>query len=92
LLSFVSVEVLGFIASFAGIGVVIGGIVVSQFGTPSRKVLTIVLLSGLQGLIMTSATLQPGAVTIGIAGFFYLSLEPVIISCSSVLWMAKVNL
>jgi hypothetical protein len=48
-LGFESVEVLGYISSFAGIGMLVGGVLVSIFGVPNHRVLTILFLSFIQG-------------------------------------------
>ena len=72
---------LGYVASFSGIGVVIGSIYVSNYGTPEgNRVKTMIILLAVQGAIMMSAILSPGVVVITIAGFFYLLLDPIIVS------------
>lgn len=97
MLSFTTVEVLGYVASISGLGVVFGSIYVSKYGTPEgKRVKTIIVLLAIQGknktiknaknkgFIMMSAILQPGVAIITFAGFFYLLLDPVIIGNLSI--------
>lgn len=58
-LGFESVEVLGYISSFAGIGMLVGGVLVSIFGVPNHRVLTILFLSFIQGTNLLSAHKVP---------------------------------
>ena len=89
-LSFVSSAVLGTVVSGAGIGMVLGGLLVLVWGGPRRRMPAILAFLALQGGMLVVGGLRPNALLIGLAAFVYLFCTPIISSSSHVIWQSKV--
>jgi len=86
-----TVDVLGYILSFAGIGALIGSILVSCGISPnSNRIFWIVALLIAQGSLMLCATLPAKAWIISAVGFCMLIIDPFISACDVQIWHAKV--
>jgi MFS transporter, DHA3 family, macrolide efflux protein len=89
-LSFASPSVFGALLSIAGIGMLIGSLVMSVWGGPQRRmhaVFSVMLLSGLCVLITGSS---PSILIIGIATFLAFVGDPVLNACTQVIFQEKV--
>jgi MFS transporter, DHA3 family, macrolide efflux protein len=89
-LSFTSAAVLGRVLSVAGSGMLVGSLVMSVWGGPSRRVSGILGFLLLQGAILVVGGLWPSATLIATAGFVFLFTMPIILGCSQALWQSKV--
>jgi DHA3 family macrolide efflux protein-like MFS transporter len=90
LLSFASPAVLGTVVSGAGIGMVLGGLLVMVWGGPRRRMPAILGFLALQGGMLAVGGMRPNAFLIGLAAFVYLFCTPIISSSSHVIWQSKV--
>jgi MFS family permease len=89
-LSFASAAVLGRVLSVAGLGMLAGGLVMSAWGGPARRVSGILAFLMLQGVTLVIGGLRPSAPLVAAAGFAFLFATPVILGCSQALWQSKV--
>ncbi|HWM91674.1 MAG TPA: MFS transporter [Thermoanaerobaculia bacterium] len=89
-LSFTSAQVLGQVLSVASIGFLVGGLTMSVWGGPKRRVLGIYVFQTLQGLILLLAGLEASALLIAGAGFLFFFCSSVIFGSSQAIWQSKV--
>jgi len=89
-LSFTTAPVLGSVLSVAGVGMVVGTVVMSLWGGPARRVYGIFGALMVQGVILFLGGLQPNAWLIGSAAFVFLFVHPVVMGCSQAIWQSKV--
>lgn len=89
-LSFASARMLGVVLAIASSGMLVGGIVMSVWGGPARRVPTILYTALGQGVLLLLAGLQPSATLVASAAFFFLLLFPILIGCAQAIWLAKV--
>jgi MFS family permease len=89
-LSFASAAVLGRVLSAAGVGMLVGSLLMSAWGGPARRVSGILAFLLLQGVTLVIGGLWPSALLIAAAGFVFLFAAPIILGCSQALWQAKV--
>ncbi|MEM8961635.1 MAG: MFS transporter [Acidobacteriota bacterium] len=90
ILSFASAVVLGVTLAVASSGTLVGGIVMSVWGGPKRKVATILAMMLVQGLVLLLGGLEPNAALIATVAFFFLATFPVIGSISQSIWQSKI--
>jgi MFS family permease len=91
ILSFESPAVLGWILTTAGFGMLAGGLVMSVWGGPRRRVAGILGFLLLQGLILMAGGLRANAMLIGASAFLYMLALPILNGTSQALWQAKVE-
>lgn len=89
-LSFAAPGVLGAVVSGAGTGMLLGGVLMTVWGGPRRRMPTILAFLTLQGIMLVLGGLRPHALLISAAAFVYLFCVPVIISSTHVIWQSKV--
>ncbi len=90
-LSFADAAVLGRVLSTAGIGLLLGGLVMSVWGGPKRRVLGILFFSLMQALILFLGGLRPNAVLVAIAAIVFLFNSQIIAASSQTIWQSKVE-
>ncbi len=90
ILSFASSAVLGTILSFAGIGMLLGSVLMAIWGGPQRQVFGVLGFTLVQGVILLAGGLQPNAYLIGAAAFLFLFVNPIVVGCDQVIWQRKV--
>jgi MFS family permease len=90
ILSFASPDVLGRVLTVAGCGMLVGGLVMSAWGGPRRRVAGILGFLLLQGLILPLGGLRASALLIAAGAFLYLLAMPVIVGTSQAIWQSKV--
>lgn len=92
ILSFTNEKLLGISFSIAGIGMLLGGAVMSIWGGPEKRVLT-VLGSGMAGgFFLMMAGLRESVVLVTAATFFIFMVLPVGNAASQAIWQSKVPL
>ena len=90
ILSMADATQLGFQMAIGGAGLLIGGIAMSMWGGPSRRIHGVLGFSFLAGICLAFHGLQPSFPLIVIAGFAFFMTLPVINSCNASLWQSKV--
>jgi MFS family permease len=90
-LSFASPAVLGRVLTVAGFGVLAGGLAMSAWGGPRRRVAGILGLLLLQGLVLPFGGLRASALLICAGAFVYMLALPILNGTSQALWQAKVE-
>ena len=89
-LSFTNAQVLGRILSLGAIGWLVGGILMSTWGGPKRRVYGVFAFEILLGVSIFIAGLRPSAILITVAAFSFFFSVPLIIGCSNAIWQVKV--
>ena len=89
-LSFASEEVLGLQFSAGGLGMFIGGIVMSTWGGPKQRVRGILGFMVLAGLAMALHGLAPSPVLVIVAAVPFFFTLPFIMGSDNVIWQIKV--
>lgn len=90
-LSFSSAMGLSIVMSFAGIGAISGGLLLSFLGETRRKIRAILLLVLLQGLVLFLGVLRPGIPLIAGAAFLFSFCVPVMFASSQTIWQTEVE-
>jgi MFS family permease len=91
-LAFTDIQSLGRIATAAGMGGLLGGIVTSVWGGPRRRVLGLVGFPALAGLVLLLAALPPSVPLIAGASAVFLFNFPLSSSSNQVIWQTKTPL
>ncbi len=89
-LSFADAAALGRISSIAGLGLLVGSVLISVWGGPKRKVYGIFGSMILSGLVLLLGGLRPNEVLVAVAAAIFLLTIPIINGCSAAIWQAKV--
>jgi MFS family permease len=82
--------VLGTIMSVSGIGMLIGGVTMSAWGGPKRKIYGVLLFELLIAFCLILAGLKPSLIMIGAAAFIAFFGIPLINGSSQAIWQRKV--
>jgi DHA3 family macrolide efflux protein-like MFS transporter len=90
ILSIASSEVLGSILSAAGLGMVLGGVAMTVWRGPRRRVPVILGFIVLQSAALILGGLFPHVVPIAIGAFVYVMAQPVLSTSSQTIWQSKV--
>jgi hypothetical protein len=90
ILSFASPAVLGRVLTVAGFGMLAGGLVMSMWGGPRRRVAGLLGFLLLQGVILPFGGLRASAPLIAAGAFIYLFAVPILNGTSQALWQSKV--
>jgi MFS family permease len=89
-LDMTSPDVLGYVDSIAGLGMLVGTLVMSTWGGPKRRIFGIFGAECLVGLSALLLGLRPSIPLIAVAGFGILLTLPVSNGCSQAIWQTKV--
>lgn len=89
-LGFSSPQVLGRVLSVAGSGFLVGGLAMSFWGGPKRRVTGILAFQSLQALTLLLAGLEASAPLIAGAGFVYYFCASVVNGSSQAIWQSRV--
>jgi len=89
-LSFADAEVLGSVLSVAGGGMLAGGLVMSAWGGPKRRIRGVLGGALLSGAILCLMGLRPNALLIAGAAFVFPFCTQIIVGCSQAIWQSKV--
>ena len=90
ILSFSTAKVLGTILSISGLGFLCGGLVMSAWGGPKRRVLGVLGFGGIFGVFCAITGLRPSFTVIAAGTFGMFFLLPIINGCSQAIWQSKV--
>lgn len=89
-LSFASPSVFGTLLSIAGIGMLIGSLVMSVWGGPQRRIDAVFSVMLLGGLCILIAGSSPSILVVGIAAFLFFAGTPILNACTQVIFQEKV--
>ncbi len=90
LLNFTSPATLGTVLSIAGSGTLVGGLALSVWGGPKRRIYGVLGFELLLGLFILLAGLQPSVPLVTVAALLALFCVPMILGCSQAIWQSKV--
>jgi MFS transporter, DHA3 family, macrolide efflux protein len=90
ILSFTTGAVLGTVLSLGGAGLLAGGLLMSAWGGPRRRMGGVFMFQLLGGLCLILAGLRPSVVVVAVAVFFFYFSRPLINGCDQALWQSKV--
>lgn len=90
ILEIADAQVLGWLSSLMGAGMLIGTLVVSVWGGPKRRVHGVLAGMAVMGLFIIFFGIRPWIPLMGIAGFGAMFLSPIINASSQALWQSKV--
>ncbi|NOX44972.1 MAG: MFS transporter [Caldiserica bacterium] len=88
-LSFSTSAALGTLLSLGGIGFLAGGLLMSAWGGPSRRIYGIYAAEALLGATLFLAGFPPSVLILGIAAFSVYFAIPIVNGCSQAIWLAK---
>lgn len=89
-MNFASKQAMGATLTVGGLGMLTGSLLIMAFGTPRRKVRSILVLIFLGGLIIGLTGLVPSVPFIAACGFAMMLVLPMLISTTQVLWQTKI--
>jgi penicillin amidase len=89
-LSFANEAELGTILSLAGSGMLLGGIAMSVWGGPKKRVMGVLAFTFLQGFVLLLGGLQPSAPLVVFAAFVFLFSFQIVMGTERALWQTKV--
>lgn len=90
ILSFATADVMGVIMSIAFLGMMLGGLVMSLWGGPRRRVPTVLTCLLLQGIILFAGGVEPNRFLVGAAAFLFMFASPIIHASTLAIWQTKV--
>ncbi|MFK8185505.1 MAG: MFS transporter [Phormidesmis sp.] len=90
-LDFANAQVLGKILSLGASGWMLGGVLMSTWGGPKRRINGVLAFELLLGLSIAIAGLKPSPLLITLAAFSFFFSVPIITSCSNAIWQVKVE-
>jgi MFS family permease len=89
-LSFATPAVLGPVLSVAGAGMLVGGVAMSAWGGPRRRIVGIFVPLLVQVVALLVGSLRPSAPLIAASAFVFMLGFPIINACSQAIWQTKV--
>jgi len=89
-LSFASPKALGTVLSVASVGLLTGGIFISIWGGPKRRINSILGLMFLQGMVLFLGGFKANLPLITVASFIFLFTAPIVNAASQAIWQTKV--
>jgi MFS transporter, DHA3 family, macrolide efflux protein len=78
------------VMSVGGVGVLFGGLVMSVWGGPRRRILAMLGFMLSQGFVLGVGSMHRSVLALSVAAFAFLFLFAFIESCSQTLWQSKV--
>lgn len=91
-LDMTSADVLGYLGSVIGIGMLLGTLIMSAWGGPRRKVHGVLGFLMLGGLFTTLLGLRPSLPLMALGGFLMMITFPIVNGSSQAIWQRKVAL
>lgn len=89
-LAFTSASVLGTVLSIGGSGMLVGGLVMSAWGGPKRRIQGVLGFQLLSGFCFILAGARPSAVLITVAAFFFFFSLTFVNGSSQAIWQSKI--
>lgn len=90
LLEMTTADVVGYLFSFVGIGMLVGTVVMSLWGGPKRRIYGVLGFMMLQGFFMIFLGIRPSLIIMSAAGFLMMFMSPIVNGSSQALWQSKV--
>jgi MFS family permease len=90
MLDMTSPDIVGYVGSITGVGMLVGTLVMSFWGGPKRRIFGIFGSELIVGLMIILAGLRPNILLIAVAHFFLMLAEPITNGCSQAIWQTKV--
>ena len=90
-LSMTTADVLGYVASFVGVGMLAGTLVMSAWGGPKRRIKGVVGFEMIQSLLVIVMGLRSSVALLASAGAGILFCMPIVNGSSQALWQSKVQ-
>lgn len=90
ILSLADPALLGMQMAIGGVGLLIGGLAMSTWGGPSRRVVGMLGFSMLAGVFLAAHGLRPSFALVVVAGFLFFLSVPIINASNATLWQSKV--
>lgn len=84
-------DVLGYLASVAGVGMLVGTLVMSAWGGPKRRVYGVLGFMAIQGLFIIVMGAQASILLITVSAFGMMICMPIVNGSSQALWQSKVE-
>lgn len=91
ILDMTTADALGYLASFVGLGMLVGTLIMSAWGGPKRKVHGVLGFLMIGGAFTMLLGLTPILVVMAIAGFGMMLVMPIINGSSQAIWQRKVD-
>lgn len=89
MLDIVEPDIMGYIFSFIGLGMLAGTIIMSAWGGPKRRIIGILIPSLVQGILIVILGASVSIPVFTAGGFFYLLGMPILNGSSQALWQTK---
>ena len=89
ILAFSTPDRLGIVVSVAGVGSLLGGLLMGAWGGPRNRILGIVGVAGWGGVCVALMGLRPSIALIALALFLFSLSAPILVGSSSAIWMRK---
>ncbi len=89
-LDMTSADVLGYLGSVIGIGMLLGTLIMSAWGGPKRKVHGVLAFLMLGGLFTSMLGLRPSLPLMTLSGFLMMLTFPIVNGSSQAIWQRKV--
>lgn len=90
ILSFATTQELGVANSIAGLGMLAGGLVMSIWGGPQRRIYGIIGVMVVQGFLLLFLGFKPSLWLVGAGAFCFLFTMPILAGSSQAIWLSKV--
>ena len=90
LLEMTTADIVGYLFSIVGIGMLVGTLVMSVWGGPRRRIHGVLGFMIIQGFFMMFLGIRPSLVVMTVAGFFMMFMNPIVNGSSQALWQSKV--
>lgn len=88
-LSLTDTTTLGTTVAVAGVGMLLGTVVMSAWGGPKQKVVGVIAFLFLEGIMLVLSGLRPSLILVGACAFVYMFSMPIVNGCSQAIWLAK---
>lgn len=90
ILTFSTPAGLGTLTSIGGVGMLLGGMAMSTWGGPKRRVQGVLLFLFLAGLALMAHSWKPSVVLIGVVAPCFFATLPFVFACNDIVWQTKV--
>jgi len=90
ILSLADPALLGMQMAIGGVGLLLGGVAMTTWGGPRRRVVGVLGFSMLAGLFLAAHGLRPSFALVVVAGFLFFLSVPIINASNATLWQSKV--
>jgi MFS family permease len=90
ILDMTSADVLGYLMSIVGVGMLVGTLTMSVWGGPKRRIHGVLGFLMLSGIFISMLGVSPLIPVLAVAGFFIMFTMPIINGSSQAIWQSKV--